>query len=877
MPRRLPALLLLLLLASPSFASQRERAAIFGMPETAHVQAKAPSPHPNALGDAAGRWYIGLPPTYYPYVAAYDSMNDRLLLFQGGLYADDDPGWELTLGNDTPWTSVARAESVQPPRATRSAGVLDTKRNRLLVYGGDFGSWQLSVTYEVTFDTAPRWTALPLRHPIQRPPVRGGAYVAYDSKRDRLLVYGGSNYAGVLDDVWALTLGDSMDWQELHPLGQGPSPRSEGTMVYDPEGDRMILFGGYVQVGPREGEPTDQLFELDLSGEVPAWSQPYTTGDMPPPYVAHSAAWDAGSSSMLVVGGYNGSPGAYLFEPVSGAWTKLAPEGSPRGATRIPFTYDRRRDRYLVYGGGSLAPNERDVDVLSLRPTPAWTSLPALELPDGRFGAATILDTKRDRMLSFGGVSSRNFDSAYRNDVAVVDLAEPFLVSTLATDGTPPSLRHEPVGIYDPLRDRAVFFAGWTYPSNYDGDVWTLSFDGTPAWSEAHPEGDGPPGRRASAAAYDPLRDRMLVFGGIGLDDALGDLWALDLAGSMRWEKLVPKNEGPGPRFLMSVTYEPARDALLVLGGRLDSSSLGDLWRLHLEDLRWERVDIGVYGLPLERQVASYDASRDRLIVHGGWNIDYDLISLTDAAYEIPLHGRTVPHYLRSELSAGRYPDGVAGQCEVFDARRDRLVVFSGSRFAYENNQRSYLQFTTQERSHATPLAARSVAGGVHVVWDVVEQPGASYTVERMEEGGPWIARGATAPDENARAAFDDTELRAGWRYTYRLRIESPAGVEESGVLVVDVPGSTAIDFAGARPNPARGTELAIWFSLPTASGARIALHDLRGRVVWSQTVPATSAGPQAVRPDVRLPAGLYFAEVIAAGQSARRKITILP
>jgi hypothetical protein len=264
------------------------------------------------------------------------------------------------------------------------------------------------------------------------------------------------------------------------------------------------------------------------------------------------------------------------------------------------------------------------------------------------------------------------------------------------------------------------------------------------------------------------------------------------------------------------------------------------------------------------------------LLVYGGWDLDYDV------AFQFPwVLSLSFPDAIWSSLdpdrSDGRYPDATAAQSQVFDARRDRLVVFGGLGFLDGSSDRWYLQFTNGEALHAWPLASTVSAGAAHVTWQVVDQPEATLTVERMETGGGWSALGTVLVDENHQATFDDGGLRRGWRYSYRLRIDSPSGSEHSGLITLDIPGSTGIDFAGAWPNPARGSEMAIWFSLPTAGTARVALRDLHGRLVWSHALSANSSGPQVVRPDVRLPAGLYFAEVVAAGQSARRKITILP
>jgi hypothetical protein len=69
----------------------------------------------------------------------------------------------------------------------------------------------------------------------------------YDAVRDRMVVYGGRDENGVFSsDVWALSLADG-SWSRLSPAGRSPLARAEHTAIYDPESDRMIVFGGAVR------------------------------------------------------------------------------------------------------------------------------------------------------------------------------------------------------------------------------------------------------------------------------------------------------------------------------------------------------------------------------------------------------------------------------------------------------------------------------------------------------------------------------------------------------------------------------------------------------------------------------------------------------
>ena len=106
--------------------------------------------------------------------------------------------------------------------------------------------------------------------------------------------------------------------------------------------------------------------------------------------------------------------------------------------------------------------------------------------------------------------------------------------------GTPkPSGRSGATAIYDPVRDRMVVFGG-AYNDGSDHfltEVWSLSLTGTPSWTLLIPTGTPPAGRTEHSAIYDPVRDRMVIFGG----------WMVParamMLGRSRWPGLRP-----GPR-----------------------------------------------------------------------------------------------------------------------------------------------------------------------------------------------------------------------------------------------------------------------------------------------------------------------------------------
>ena len=68
------------------------------------------------------------------------------------------------------------------------------------------------------------------------------------ARRGLVIVFGGTSSAGFLGDTWSW---DGTAWRQL--ATSGPEPRGMGYLAYDARRDRVVLFGG------RKGWPDGDL------------------------------------------------------------------------------------------------------------------------------------------------------------------------------------------------------------------------------------------------------------------------------------------------------------------------------------------------------------------------------------------------------------------------------------------------------------------------------------------------------------------------------------------------------------------------------------------------------------------------------------------
>jgi hypothetical protein len=116
----------------------------------------------------------------------------------------------------------------------------DSARSRVVLFGGADGSGYLDDTWE--WDSASgEWTP---RSPAISPLGRASHAMAYDSARARVVLFGGVG-TGYMGDTWEWdpSFGPGGTW--IWSNTPGPGQRSGHAMVYDTQRHAAILVGGY--------------------------------------------------------------------------------------------------------------------------------------------------------------------------------------------------------------------------------------------------------------------------------------------------------------------------------------------------------------------------------------------------------------------------------------------------------------------------------------------------------------------------------------------------------------------------------------------------------------------------------------------------------
>jgi len=319
------------------------------------------------------------------------------------------------------------------------------------------------------------------------PFVRLGHTGTLDAMNKRVIVFGGYNGREFFNDVWALDVSTtpSYSWAKLNPTGPWPAPRAQHTAIYDSVNHRMIVFAGH-----SFHYNFDDIWALDLTTPgAEAWTQLFPSGEGPSARRWHTAVYDPDQDRMLVFGG-GGNGGLFNdlwsldLTPGAEAWTPIAVAGTvPAARVQHTAIYDEDNNRLVIFGGIAAGGFRSDTWVWNAG-TSQWAQLTGLGTPPaGRAGHTAVYESHNDRMLVFGGRNANGF----LNDLWKLELD----VGVESWDevnptGTLPESRAWHTAAYQPV-DLMVFVLGGRGMSTFAGQLqWRFNI-GSMAWEPLHP------------------------------------------------------------------------------------------------------------------------------------------------------------------------------------------------------------------------------------------------------------------------------------------------------------------------------------------------------------------------------------------------------
>ncbi len=474
----------------------------------------------------------------------YIPTSDAAVLF-GGRVGIDARGTGLAYASDETWLYsgkrwVQRFPAHSPePRSVHSM-VYDSKRDRVLMFGGRSESDDAKLLPPLRNDmwawNGEDWSPV---ETSQAPSARDYSGMAYDSAADRVVLFGGEKYSAdgktvePLYDTWEF---DGADWSLIESAGAPKVARP--ILAYDPVRNQVVMLGlGDLAVTVMYGYDRTTRTWIEVKPE-----------NLPPCVSEGLMEWRPAARSVLFTGGIcaiDNSGAVETFSWDGTNWTKLE-LNDPGRASGQAFTIDTRRDTPVMFGGTnvfSAAPRSVTVHLKD----GVWRFSAVIVHPGPRSLAGFSTDSARGAIWLFGGLI-KDSDSSYFVDE---------FWRYQNGQWNPMSITNTPTGCTNPLTafdtDRGVLVVTCNGEAifEYNGTEW-----------KAFTLTSMPKARRFAGMVYDANIRKTVLFGGYDGVDYRRDTWTWD---GTKWTEV--KNDRPTHRGQMAMWYDPLMKKTVVFGG----------------------------------------------------------------------------------------------------------------------------------------------------------------------------------------------------------------------------------------------------------------------------------------------------------------------
>lgn len=537
-----------------------------------------------------------------------------------------------------------------------------------------------------------RWIRV---YPAHSPSARAHYSFAYDSRRDRFVLFGGRAGTQDFNETWAF---DGKDWTRIQ-TETAPPARVVGAMTYDAVRDRMILYGGST-LSPDQKSVVKFFDTWEFDGTN--WARiSENTPQVETPSMVYDIA--RGHATMMGVDSTQKSL-MYRFDGAQRAWVQMTPAAVPVCVAGANMAYNAHDEKIVLYGGVCAA--AASTDTWEFDGT-TWTSktstLPTLASP------AMTYDASRRQVVLFGG----NIGATTPQSGTYLYRAGAWAGAGNAVSPSPRSLaafRTNPtdgfVWLYSGVNEFANIDEFWKFAnasweklslengptgcttpaSAYDTDrkkLVVLCDDNRlfewdhAAWKEIKDLKSAPPIRRFSNMVYDATIKKTVLMG--GFDDLAGGFldhtWLWD---GTAWTR--QKNKPPTRRGKAAMWYDPVARKTFVFGGIGQKERDGrferfnDMWSF--DGTGWTQVNQGsTVPAPRYGAQAEWDPRTNTLLLFGGLRLD------TSGTTQVQVYANDTWQWdgtKWTELRPANVPPARENGSLAFDPVSGQMVLYGG-------------------------------------------------------------------------------------------------------------------------------------------------------------------------------------------------------
>ncbi|MBA3460065.1 MAG: hypothetical protein H0T46_08905 [Deltaproteobacteria bacterium] len=506
--------------------------------DTTWLELRAPSPIPNRASAAMANDHHGR-------VLMVGGVDDT------GAAVDDAVLWD-----GVTWKKITGTR----PSARFGASLACAMGTATLciLFGGQNGATYFDDVWKWNGST---WTPLSL---VAKPLPRRQSALAYDNVNKRFVMYGGVNVAAYYSDMWSFE-NDTWTQRVQSSSPAQPHPSTPPSAVWSPTENRIVMLA-------------QNLVNVNHTWTLDGANFTWLDIGLAPPTDAPQLVWSNSPARLLAISPHAATNSLQMFALSGVSWSQSRETRPTRGNKKTPAAYDEKRGVTVVLEAGTFEWNG-----IGWRMTASGAqSHPTSD------GAALAYQAQCSAVIAFGGGDPAT--PANRNNVT--SRYPQMSGLTWAPFGvTGPGARTRHAMTYDRTRKAIVVFGGLVAPPTSVGsDTWELTTADCQGWTwtEAQPS-VRPPARSSATLVYDEKRNVSVLFGGADAQNAtpLNDTWEWD--GTTWKQRMTPATGTPDARFEHMAAYDPRRQKVLLFGGR-GSGRMSDVWEFDGVLGTWVRI-----------------------------------------------------------------------------------------------------------------------------------------------------------------------------------------------------------------------------------------------------------------------------------------------
>lgn len=496
--------------------------------------------------------------------------------------------------------SATSAFAANPSPRNHARMAFDERNAVAILFGGHgnpAGATGLTYDSNETWAwTGGRWVQ---RFPLNSPPGRSGHVMVYDSKRGRIVMFGGRGQKQSTEDDAAFTffndtwVYENNDWRKLE-TANSPSPRYFAGASYDRVRDCIVLFGGNVATSDVDSDdPVYDTWEFDGTNWI-------SVGGTQPQVAKANLGYDIARNTtyMLAV---NDKLETQMYEySAARVWEKRTPTSLPPCVNEGAMAYlSWPRKLGLVYVGGLCTTDQSTAEKVYLWDGANWIDYPTNLTISRATGMAIAFDNVREELVMFGG---QLIFSSIRSTTYTLDSNWRFQFNALK-----PTARSQMVFRADPVHNAIWLYGGLNeYGDTYNEEFWGYRKG---SWFQVPAQDKAPANCGAPYSAFDIDRGRLLV-------TCVGeDLYEWD---GTTWKFFDDVKDNPKPRRFANMVYDENLKKTVLFGGFDGENYLRETWVW--DGTKWTEVKPDNSRRPEHRGNFQmwYDANLRKTVIYSG-------------------------------------------------------------------------------------------------------------------------------------------------------------------------------------------------------------------------------------------------------------------